>query len=136
MIAGLCNDTSKWAALAQHIGHNVQSIQEYCTNFIPNPSAMETVSKKTPAEILAGVKSGQFATLFSDMADLKFIVTAKPEYVAQRPGCTYIVIVLFHVSVVFMSIPCFHQPVDIVKVVTHWRGQIWRLGVGPRCLRT
>jgi len=69
-----------WESLAEHVGHDEDSIAEYCENFLPEASAMAAFETHSPSEIIAAAKSGQFATLFPGLEDALFLVTSKPEY--------------------------------------------------------
>lgn len=69
-----------WRNLAEHIGHTNSSIDEYCKNFVPDTSAMETFKTHKPSAIIAAAKSGTFAELFPGFKDALFLVTSKPEY--------------------------------------------------------
>jgi len=80
LIGSNCERTESWNSLAEHIGHDSDSIKEYCDNFVPEASAMEAFSKYSPGEIIAAAKSGQFATLFPGLKDNLFLVTSKPEF--------------------------------------------------------
>ena len=79
LIENQCKNTTAWRDVAKHIGHTDETIKEYCDNFIPDTKAMDaTLKTHSAGAIIAGVKKGEFATLFPGFKDQKFIVTAKP----------------------------------------------------------
>jgi hypothetical protein len=75
-----CNNTARWEGLAEHIGHNKSTIKEYCTNFIPDTSAMQALKAHAPSFVIAKAEEGQFDAVFPGLAHLMFIVTAKPAF--------------------------------------------------------
>jgi hypothetical protein len=74
-----CERTAVWEALAEHVGHDEDSIQEYCDNFLADDSAMLAIQNHSPSELIRAAKSGDFATEFPGFADNMFIVTKKEE---------------------------------------------------------
>jgi len=80
LIGSTCENTAGWESLAEHIGHDADSIAEYCTNFVPDTSAMAALATYSAGEIIINAKRGQFATMMPGLADTLFIVTSKPEY--------------------------------------------------------
>jgi len=80
LVQNACYAPYAWQNLAEHIGHDEDSIEEYCENFVPDDSAMNALSEYSPGEIIAAAKSGNFATTFPGLADNLFIVTSKPEF--------------------------------------------------------
>jgi len=84
-VAGLIQDNcdkglERWKDVAEHIGHDESSINEYCENFVPDSSAMAAFNDHSPSDIIAAAKAGNFATVFPGLADSMFIVTSKPEF--------------------------------------------------------
>jgi hypothetical protein len=84
-VAGLVQDNcgkglETWKELGEHIGHDESSISEYCENFVPDSSAMAAFNDRSPSDIIAAAKAGNFATVFPGLADSMFIVTSKPEF--------------------------------------------------------
>eukprot|EP00930_Biecheleria_cincta_P012991 TRINITY_DN11807_c0_g1_i1.p3 TRINITY_DN11807_c0_g1~~TRINITY_DN11807_c0_g1_i1.p3 ORF type:complete len:206 (-),score=46.16 TRINITY_DN11807_c0_g1_i1:410-1027(-) len=81
MVAKTCQKHgSRWKSVGEHVGHNSASVDEYCTNFIPESSAMSAIQKRDPAAIIAAAKQGQFGAVMPGLKDHLFIVTAKPEF--------------------------------------------------------
>jgi hypothetical protein len=80
MLGVACNATGPWEGLAEHIGHNKSTIEEYCMNFIPDASVMAALKAVDPAFAILKAEQGQFEALFPSLKDEKFVVTAKPEF--------------------------------------------------------
>jgi hypothetical protein len=80
IVGTACKGVASWRAVAEHIGHTSDSIDEYCANFIPETSAMSSLTQYSPAFIITKAKQGQFEAVFPGFKDFLFIVTAKPEF--------------------------------------------------------
>jgi len=80
MVGSACDfDTSwRWRGIAEHVGHDDASIDEYCANFVPDSSAMLAFSQQPPSELIAAAKEGRFSEIFPGLPNL-YIVTARPE---------------------------------------------------------
>jgi len=80
LLGGACMGSASWKGIAEHVGHTDASIDEYCSNFIPDTSAMAALANYTPAFIIEKVEQGQFDAVFPGLVGLMFLVTAKPEF--------------------------------------------------------
>lgn len=78
LIGSQCSNTLSWESVAEHVGHNKNTIAEYCANFVPRQTAMSAIATHSPSEVIAKAKAGKFGEIFP--ADQLFLVTSKPEY--------------------------------------------------------
>jgi len=76
----VCASTKVWKSYAEHTGHDGESIDAYCANFLPEASAMAAIKEYSPGDIIAFAKQGQLGVIMPGLKDQLFIVTAKPEY--------------------------------------------------------
>jgi len=80
LLGNRCKGSAPWKGVAEHVGHTTATIDEYCTNFIPDSSVMAALKDNSPSFIIEKVEQGQFDAVFPGLVGLKFIVTAKPAF--------------------------------------------------------